>query len=325
MVSVGVSEDLLREQSWVPVCLGGVQLLAKSWFADTAYRLLLSDLQCVWEEEMDAAAIQDRAQDLNKRLRAPVSAFFSHLCTVACPRLTGGGGGELEENVDPAEFSLLRSHDCLEVRLKSELAGVPFYWEFRCTPAAVTVVCRHFVQPLLAVSRVLQRQVGELGALLSRKDAEIQDYKENGAELSRARLKTEVFEEQSYREGFIAQALPQVCAARDELAFDTELQELYTAVTAHRSGRKRKSSDSRAPGDPLPKRQSPPEAPSRSTVPGAELGSAVGQAESRSAGPEPGPGSAEVPQHDQTAPLNQAPSDRPVSRPRKKKALGLFR
>ncbi|XP_061082348.1 non-homologous end-joining factor 1 isoform X3 [Conger conger] len=205
MVSVGVSEDLLREQSWVPVCLGGVQLLAKSWFADTAYRLLLSDLQCVWEEEMDAAAIQDRAQDLNKRLRAPVSAFFSHLCTVACPRLTGGGGGELEENVDPAEFSLLRSHDCLEVRLKSELAGVPFYWEFRCTPAAVTVVCRHFVQPLLAVSRVLQRQVGELGALLSRKDAEIQDYKENGAELSRARLKTEVFEEQSYREGFIAQ------------------------------------------------------------------------------------------------------------------------
>lgn len=62
MASVGVSEDLLLEQSWVPVCLGGVQLLAKSWFADTAYRLLLSDLQCVWEEEMDAAAIQDRAQ-----------------------------------------------------------------------------------------------------------------------------------------------------------------------------------------------------------------------------------------------------------------------
>ncbi len=41
------------------------------------------------------------------------------------------------------------------------------------------------MRPLLAVSRVLQRQVEDLAALLARKDAEIQDYQENGAVLSR--------------------------------------------------------------------------------------------------------------------------------------------
>lgn len=44
------------------------------------------------------------------------------------------------------------------------------------------------MRPLLAVSRVLQRQVKDLAALLVRKDAEIQDYQENGAVLSRGEV-----------------------------------------------------------------------------------------------------------------------------------------
>ncbi|KAJ8252992.1 hypothetical protein GJAV_G00207960 [Gymnothorax javanicus] len=330
MVSLSVSKDPLLEQSWVPVCLGGVDLLAKSCFADTAYQLLLTDLRCVWEEEMDAAAIQDRAQALNRRLRAPVSAFFSHLCSVACPRLTGGGEGEVKENSDQAEFSLQPSQDRLDLRLKSELAGVPFYWEFRCTPASVTVVCRHLVRPFLTMGRVLQRQVGELGALLMRKDAEIQEYKESGAELNRARLKTEVFEEQSYREDFITQVLPQVCAEQGCRVFDTDLQELYTAICAQRRGRKRKTPDSTAPGDHSAPSQSNPAGPDlsgdamSSTAQGAEP---VDPVKGNSAQPEPGHGSAEPvgPQSAQAAPSNHEEPVRPSSRPRKKKAAGLFR
>ncbi|KAI1899130.1 hypothetical protein AGOR_G00058370 [Albula goreensis] len=336
MASAGVSEALLLEQSWAPVCLGGLQLLAKSCFKDTAYRLLLSDMQFVWEEEVNTAAIQERAQELNRRLRAPVSAFFTHLCKVACPRLTGCG--EDEDSADSAEFSSLQcSQDRLDIRLKSELAGVPFYWEFRCTPASVAVVCSHFVRPLLAVSMVLQRQVGELGTLLARKDTEIQDYKESGAELSRARLKTEVFDEQSYRETFITQVLPQVCAAQDGLGFDADLQELYTAVTAQSSSRKRKRSDSHDPGergpDRSPKNHSVPESQPLgeslrcSAAPGVDLGAALGPKESSSARPEPGTRQVEFEsiQSQQTAPPSTAPSDRPSSRPRKKKAVGLFR
>ena len=46
-------------------------------------------------------------------------------------------------------------------------------------------VCSQLVRPLLLMSRLLQRQVGQLGDLLVRKDMEIQDYRENGAVLSR--------------------------------------------------------------------------------------------------------------------------------------------
>lgn len=46
-------------------------------------------------------------------------------------------------------------------------------------------VCAHLVRPLLAMNHLLQKQTEQLGDLLARKDAEILDYKENGATLSR--------------------------------------------------------------------------------------------------------------------------------------------
>jgi hypothetical protein len=68
-------------------------------------------------------------------LRAPVHAFFSHMCEVALPCLSGRveDGGALQ-------FSLNHHGGDINLKLKSELAGVPFYWEFRCTPAPVALV-----------------------------------------------------------------------------------------------------------------------------------------------------------------------------------------
>uniref|UniRef100_A0A8C7WUA0 Non-homologous end-joining factor 1 n=1 Tax=Oryzias sinensis TaxID=183150 RepID=A0A8C7WUA0_9TELE len=167
---------------WIPICIDGCQFLAKSWFGEASYRVLLTDMRCVWEETMDAAATQSRAQELNRRLRASVTAFFSHLCEVAQPCLLGGNG----EADRGAKITVTRlAADGLTMRLKSELAGLPFHWEFHCSPAPVSLVCVQLVRPLLGMSRLLQLQVDQLGRLLVRKDAEIQDYKENGATLSR--------------------------------------------------------------------------------------------------------------------------------------------
>lgn len=149
-------------------------------------------------------------QELNRRLRASVDAFFSHLCEVAQPFLSGDHG--------EAQISLTRRGDDnsgVSVRMKSELGGLPFYWEFQLNPAPVAMVtpmstfqevemgrafagfklqsghlsvlqaCTQLVRPLLAMSRLLQQQVEQLGSLLLRKDEEIQDYQENGASLSR--------------------------------------------------------------------------------------------------------------------------------------------
>ncbi|KAI3366162.1 hypothetical protein L3Q82_009986 [Scortum barcoo] len=249
MEASGAPADVLLQRPWLPVSISGCQLLTKSWFGETAYHILLTDMHCVWEERMDSAAIQERAQELNRRLRAPVKAFFSHLCEVVQPCLCGDDGRPDNE----VQISLTRQDGNVSVKLKSELAGLPFYWEFHCTPAPVTVVCAQLVRPLLAMSHLLQRQVEQLGGLLLRKDAEIQDYRENGATLSRERLQTDVFEEQTYRQDFMAKALPLLCPGQqDALVFDSDLQHLYAAVVAHgnrRSQKRKLSEEDRPPAE----------------------------------------------------------------------------
>lgn len=337
MENIGRSEVALTELPWAPVRLEDTELLAKAWFGGTEYRVLLSDLCCVWEEEMRADVIAHRAQELNKRLRAPADAVFSHLRSVALPRFSSQAVSE--DATTAAHFSLQRHDDRLTVRLKSELVGVPFHWEFRLRPAPVTVVCRQLVRPLLVMTRVLQRQVEELAGLLVRKDAEIQDYKENGAVLTRGRLLTDVFDEDGYRQNFLSQMLPQMGALQECMDFSPELQDLYTAVSSQRGVRKRRHSSASADTpeeDETPALDQAARSNTHSHQDGVNdtsLRSSSGQSLTPSLleqnPEEPGSGRASgEPQNtetEQTVPQMSAPSDRPAARPKKKKAVGLFR
>ncbi|XP_066518757.1 non-homologous end-joining factor 1 [Hoplias malabaricus] len=305
---------------WLPVNVGDSRLLAKAWFGETQYKVLLSDLTNVWEEEMSRDSIQSRAQDLNKRLRAPVQAFFAHLKTVASTCFCGLSGDQRTTANISLEF-----HSCyLTVKLKSELAGMPFHWEFRCTPAPVEVVSRQLVRPLLAITHVLQRQVGDLAALLVRKDAEIQDYKENGAVLSRGRLQTEPFEEETYHKNFITKSIPQMVMLQDCVEFDSRLQELYVAVTTVRNNKKRKHSTennssiadhfSLDPEHSTPEESSVPTGSIRSVSPGSnqtDIQQTIGKSQEADG--------------EQNLIPAAAPSVRMTVRPKKKKAVGLFR
>ncbi|XP_028990593.1 non-homologous end-joining factor 1 [Betta splendens] len=252
----GIPADILSQHPWFPVNISGCHLLAKSWFGDTAYHVLLTDMKCVWEERMESAAIQSRAQELNRRLRAPVRAFYSHLREIVQPCLMGSN----KEPASEAQIFLTRQEDGnIIMKLKSELAGLPFYWEFCCIPASVSQVCLQLVRPLLAMSRLLQHQVEQLRGLLLRKDAEIQDYKENGATLSRERLETEVFDEHTQREDFMAKALPLLCSEeQDSLGFSSELQHLYSVVTATDPTDQRKAPKRRLSEDPPLTKESDP-------------------------------------------------------------------
>lgn len=62
MESTDHAEGALSALPWVPVNVDGSKLLAKAWFGDTEYQLLLSDLNSVWEEEMSTDSIERRAQ-----------------------------------------------------------------------------------------------------------------------------------------------------------------------------------------------------------------------------------------------------------------------
>ncbi|XP_043854303.1 non-homologous end-joining factor 1 isoform X3 [Dromiciops gliroides] len=110
-------------------------------------------------------------------------------------------------------------------------------------------VSQHLMRPLMGMSLVLQCQVRELASLLRLKDAEIQDYQENGAVLSRDRLKTELFDENAFLEQVVTENLPEACSIENGRPFAMKLQNLYVAVTKQEFQAKRRrqgSGDSQA-------------------------------------------------------------------------------
>lgn len=221
-------EDLeqgLLMQPWALLQLPENPLLAKAYITKQGYALLISDLQEVWHEQVDTGVVSQRAKELNRRLTAPPAAFLCHLDDLLRPLLKGiACPGK-------ATFSCDRVAETLILRVQSELSGLPFYWNFHCILASPSLVSQHLIRPLMGMSLALQCQARELATLLHMKDLEIQDYQENGATLSRDRLKTEPFEENSFLELFMVEKLPEACSVGDGRPFVTNLQNLYMAVT----------------------------------------------------------------------------------------------
>ncbi|XP_047629488.1 non-homologous end-joining factor 1 [Phacochoerus africanus] len=218
-------EQGLLMQPWAWLQLSENSLLAKAYITQQGYALLVSDLQQVWHEQVDTSVVSQRAKELNKRLTAPPAAFLCHLDELLRPLL--------KDTACPgkATFSCDRVAETLILRVRSELSGLPFYWNFHCTLATPSLVTQHLIRPLMGMSLALQCQVRELATLLRMKDLEIQDYQESGALLSRDRLKTEPFEEKSFLEQFMVEKLPEACSVGDGRPFVTNLQSLYMAVT----------------------------------------------------------------------------------------------
>ncbi|XP_006890300.1 PREDICTED: non-homologous end-joining factor 1 [Elephantulus edwardii] len=218
-------EQGLRLQPWAWLQLAENSLLAKAYITTHGYTLLVSDLQQVWHEQVDTRVVSHRAKELNKRLTAPPEAFLRHLEDLLCPLL--------KDAAPPSEAAFSCEHvaDALIVRVRSELSGLPFYWNFHCTLANPSLVSQHLIRPLMSMSLALHCQVRELATLLRMKDAEIQDYQESGATLSRDRLKTKPFEENSFLEQFMIEKLPEACSIDNGRPFVTNLQHLYVAVT----------------------------------------------------------------------------------------------
>ncbi|XP_048200688.1 non-homologous end-joining factor 1 isoform X2 [Perognathus longimembris pacificus] len=219
-------EQGLLMQPWAWLQLAENSLLAKAYITKKGYALLVSDLQQVWHEQVDSSVVSQRAKELNKRLTAPPAAFLCHLENLLRPLL--------KDDAHPGEaaaFSCDRLAEALILRVRSELSGLPFYWHFHCIQASPSLVSQHLIRPLMGMSLALQDHVRELAALLRMKDLEIQEYQESGATLSRGRLKTEPFEENSFLEQFMVEKLPKACSLGNGKPFVTNLQSLYVAVT----------------------------------------------------------------------------------------------
>ncbi|XP_056392590.1 non-homologous end-joining factor 1 [Hyla sarda] len=150
------------------VCIGDCSFFTKVHFTDSSYCLLVSDLSGVWCEEAAASVILERSKELNKRLKAPISSFLGHLSQLILPLLDS-------KEKTPSPLSCTRTQGTLLVHVKSQLSGLPFYWDFHCREASVSTV----------------------------RDGTI-TYK---------RLKTETFDENSFYKSFMSKNIPEQCGS----------------------------------------------------------------------------------------------------------------
>ncbi|XP_073503477.1 non-homologous end-joining factor 1 isoform X2 [Phyllobates terribilis] len=220
---MALSQDMdirLLRLPWQILHIGDCSFFAKVYFTDSSYCFLLSDLSSVWCEEAAAGVIQERSKELNRRLSAPISSFLSHLSQFIRPLL------DCKEKT-PHSLSCTRAPDRLLLHVKSQLSGLPFYWDFHCREADIRTVCRHLLQPLISMTQALDAQCQELCTLLRRKDGEIQDYQEGGAVLSRDRLRTETFDDDAFYKTFMSKNIPQ---QRGASGLSDRLQQLYRDV-----------------------------------------------------------------------------------------------
>ncbi|XP_069792036.1 non-homologous end-joining factor 1 isoform X2 [Narcine bancroftii] len=236
-----LADDFLA-QPWSSVIIGNSPFLLKASFSDAAYRLMLTDLNSVWWEEVNSDDLRQRAQELNKRLKAPVTALCRHLFRLLEPLLQTGGSRLLPG------FKCERACNQLTVNLRSELSGVPFYWAFHCTEAPLSMVSRHMICPLLNMTQALHRQTCDLMVLLERKDAEILEYRESGAMLTRDRLATDIFNAEEFKERFLSESLTEAISVPEGGTFNPELQRLYSTVIQVKSSRERRYSSGQDDG-----------------------------------------------------------------------------
>ncbi|XP_063789947.1 non-homologous end-joining factor 1 [Pseudophryne corroboree] len=223
---MALSEDMdayLLKLPWKSLQIGNCSFFGKVCFTDAGYCLLLSDLSSMWCEEAASDVIQERSKELNKRLKAPVSSFLTHLSKLILPLLDS-------TESDPDRFSYHRTEGTLMLHVKSQLSGLPFYWDFHCKEASISMACRHLLRPLLSMTKALEHQCQQLGALLGRKDAEIQDYQDSGAVLTRSRLRTDPYDEESFQQTFLAENIQDLCSSGNVPRFSDQLQQLYGAV-----------------------------------------------------------------------------------------------
>ncbi|XP_072817785.1 non-homologous end-joining factor 1 isoform X5 [Vicugna pacos] len=159
-------EQGLLMQPWAWLQLAENSLLAKACITKQGYALLVSDLQQVWHEQVDTSVVSQRAKELNKRLTAPPAAFLCHLDDLLRPLL------KATACPGKATFSCERVAEALTLRVRSELSGLPFYWNFHCILASPSLklpeACsvgdgRPFVMNLQSLYMAVARQEIQVG------------------------------------------------------------------------------------------------------------------------------------------------------------------
>lgn len=159
----------------------------------------ISDFKHIWSESCTEDEVLSRAQELNKRIGFDKATILKTITTSPTQ-------SEIE-SVSQAE-SLGEKFD---LNLKYYLSERPLKFKWMLKQLPQEKFLSMITNPLLLSVRTLLKQNEELKSIIEKKDAEIEEYKLEGATLSRYKLETEPFSREDFErkhpyehiEGFI--------------------------------------------------------------------------------------------------------------------------
>ncbi|XP_045209832.1 non-homologous end-joining factor 1-like [Mercenaria mercenaria] len=217
---------------WQPIRVDGSTYLLKYMFTTDSYKVLLTDLANFWHEELADQALQKRIKKLNPGIEAPVTRILDQI------------KGVLDKTQDDPntsiKLSFKREADSEERKvmlvLHSELAGMPFIWNFQCRPADKSMGSEHLILPLMAMVGELTRRQQELFKIIQGKDKQIEDYKSQGAKCTRKHIETPAFVETAFEMNMMtSKAFEQQIKGIELKTFDVKTQDLYRQIMSKRA------------------------------------------------------------------------------------------
>lgn len=198
--------------------------LVKSKFHNDSYEFLITDMVHFWYEKLGGSALKRRVSELNPSIEAPISKILDQIRQ------------SLESPGKETKLAVRTSDEEAVLEMESHLAGVPFLYSFKASTAPHAMARDHLTVPLMAMVGELYRQQQELFKLLAGKDRQIEDYKSQGAKVSRKYLETAPFDDVAFRNSMVtSKGFEEEVKTFGEKAFTSCGQELYREITTKRA------------------------------------------------------------------------------------------
>lgn len=229
--------DEIKHISWTPFSVDGKQYFVKYLFSEKSYCLMILDLVHLYLEEMDESEIQQRCENLNPGIEMPLERMIKQIKNSLEDCLKPGGPCNIRNMITVSK----QSHQHLEIKVVFCVAEVMFVWFFTLNSMGSSCVSSHLLMPLIGMCTELKRRHRELIQVIKHKDEEIEDYKMNGAKVTRKRLETKPFVESDFvadmdRSKYFLESLK-------ESAETALTDRLYSAVVVAQENLKRKAEE----------------------------------------------------------------------------------
>lgn len=173
---------------WKKITIEGKDYVVKIDDNKHNFNIILSDFIQIWFEKVKIEEIIERCKKENPMFEADDATFNSHVLSLV-----------KSDNPDIVR-SVSESEEMLILKLQTTLEGIKFKFTFMLHKGTPEFFYDNITRPLLTLVQELQTREITLCALLAKKDIEINEYKMNGAQITRKTVETQKFSKLAFKE-----------------------------------------------------------------------------------------------------------------------------